>query len=77
MFYTKVSTWKHRVPHRLLLTGGLTETVVLLAAVEGRQLHRGEILAAPLAVQLGSQLALPDPLPRQSLVFTQLQRWIL
>lgn len=59
------------------LNCGLTEAVVLVAAVDGRELHRGKILAAPLAVQLGPQLALSAPLPRQSLVLTQLQRWIL
>lgn len=59
------------------LNGGLTEAVVLVAVVDGRELHRGKILAAPLAVQLGPQLALSAPLPRQSLVLTQLQRWIL
>lgn len=52
---------------------GLTEAAVLLAAVDGSQLHRGKILA----VQLRPQLAGSEPLPRQGLVLTQLQRWIL
>lgn len=65
------------ITSHLLGTQELTEAVVLVATVDRRELHRRQILAVSLAVQLGPQLALFAPLSRQSLVLTQLQRRIL